>query len=176
MFQDAHEVRVDQVKMSRGVGLLISMLVRYPELSRINFNPDAHTLRFSFLVNLFLPNDEFLALKAHIKASIETYHALQDHEPEVFDMTVDAFQDVSVLYVTRDTRTLCQEEITLLVDILKERFSDHLMADLGNMFGEEEIMIQEELIQQMLDDLHESSHEKKLVAFRDGSKVLVFNK
>lgn len=176
MMYDAHEGKLEQARMSRGVGLLISMLVRYPELSRINFNPDVHTIRFSFLVDRFLSEREFEEINRDVKVAIEAYHGLSGHDPQVFEMSLDAFDDVSIIYVTRDTRSLSQEEITLLVELLRGRLTDHLMADLGGSFAEEEIIVQEELIQQMLNDLQDSAHEKNLVAFRDGGKVLVFNK
>ncbi|HHY38160.1 MAG TPA: hypothetical protein GX507_04445 [Clostridia bacterium] len=176
MVYDAHEGKLEQARMSRGVGLLISMLVRYPELSRINYNPDAHTIRFSFLVDRFLPKKEFEEIYRSVRISIEAYHGLSGHNVQVFEMTVESFDDVSVIYVTRDTHSLSQEEITLVVELLRGRLGDHLMADFGGSFAEEEIVVQEELIQQMLNDLEDSAYEKNLVAFRDGGKVLVFNK
>ena len=45
------------------VGLLISILLRYPEVATINFDPDHHLLKFTFIYLQVLGNNELKPLK-----------------------------------------------------------------------------------------------------------------
>jgi hypothetical protein len=57
------EVRSKEVDgSSASIGLLVSILVRYPEICTVSYTPDAKMLGFSFMVSRRLEDDEVLYL------------------------------------------------------------------------------------------------------------------
>ncbi len=166
----------EHARMSRSVGLLISMLVRYPELGTIKLDPARQTLRFTFLVTRLLEDQEFHDFRDHVITALETYTFLQDRPMETADVSRECYDDLTVISVTRDVQSLSQEEISLLIEVLRERFRKHLVADFNDSLLEEDLLMQEQIIGEMLEDLRDSVQEKNLIAFREGGRVLVFNK
>mgnify|MGYP005842522961 CR=1 FL=1 len=160
---------------STSAGLLVSILVRYPELGTINYDPEQHCLRFTFLLTRVLTEEEFGAWREKLEASLEAYWYLEKREPVAFDVQWSTFGRVAVLEITRDVGTLTQEEISLVIDLLREGFGALLMVDGDDTVIEEELRQQEELIGQMLEDFKVTRLERKLIAFREEGRVLVFN-
>lgn len=163
-------------RVSRSVGLLISMLVRYPELSTINFDPRRQTIRFNFLLTGILALDEFERLRTRLVQSLEVYGFLENRPMEHFDLQRDSHGDVTVLEITRDMGSLTQEEISMTIEILRQDYGPRLVVDYNESLLEEEAMMQEELIEEMLEELKESRGGKNLIAFREEGRVMVFNK
>jgi len=161
--------------VSRSAGLLVSILVRYPELGTINYDPEQHCLRFTFLLTRLLPDGEFRSWREKLEASLEAYWYLEKRSPMAFDIQQSTFGKITVLEITRDVGTLTQEEISLVIDLLREEFGALLMTDGNDTVMEEDLMLQEELIGQMLEDFKVTRQERKLIAFREEGRVLVFN-
>ena len=168
--------RAPDSDMSRSVGLLISILVCYPELGTINFDPRHRRLKFTFLLTRRQTEAEFEALRAKLTASLEAYSLLVDRTFECFELTRSSLGDITVLEVTRDVTTLSREEIALIIELIRESCGSSLVAERSESMMDEDITLQEELIEEMLDDLRETREEKNLIAFREEGRVMVFNK
>lgn len=158
------------------VGLLISMLVRYPELATINFDPRRQTLKFTFLLTRVLPEGEFAAFQVRLSDSLAAYGWLEGIEMPTKEVSLANFGGVGVVEVTRDVRSLSRGEIALTIELIRGAFAPILVVDRGETFQEEDLAAQEELIEEMLDDLKEARSEKNLIAFREEGRVMVFNK
>lgn len=158
------------------VGLLISILVRYPELASINFDPKQQSLKFTFLATKILPETEFHRLRDLVEASLDAYWGLSRRRPAEFSFTISSFAGVSVLEMTRDVASLSQEELALVISLMKDALGDRLVVDRNDGSPDEDLSVQEELIQEMLEDIKEDKLEKNLIAFREEGRVLVFNK
>ncbi len=158
------------------VGLLISILVRYPELASLNFDPKEQSLKFTFLATKLLSEEEFRKLRDLTEASLDAYWNLGRRKPSDFSFTISSFAGVSVLEMTRDVASLSQEELALVIGLMKDTLGDRLVVDHNDGSPDEDLSMQEELIQEMLEDIKEDKLEKNLIAFREEGRVLVFNK
>ncbi len=166
----------DGERASNSVSLLISMLVRYPELATINFDPRRQTLKLTFLLTRVLSEEEFRAFQGRLLDSLAAYAWLEGLEAATTEVGLTRYGEVSVVEVTRDVRSLSQGEVSLTIDVIRGLFTSALVVDRGESVQEEELAAQEELIEQMLEDLRESRSDKNLIAFREEGRVLVFNK
>ncbi|MHB8927715.1 MAG: hypothetical protein ACYC9Q_08675 [Bacillota bacterium] len=166
----------DGERASNSVSLLISMLVRYPELATINFDPRRQTLKLTFLLTRVLSEEEFRAFQGRLLDSLAAYAWLEGLEAVTTEVGLTRYGEVSVVEVTRDVRSLSQGEVSLTIDVIRGLFTSALVVDRGESVQEEELAAQEELIEQMLEDLRESRSDKNLIAFREEGRVLVFNK
>jgi len=162
--------------VSKSVSLLISILVRYPELGTINYDPKNHILKFTFLIAKLISDSEYRLLEEKLSAGIEVYHQLRGSSDYVFKVKTTRFGRVTVVDIKRDVTTLSQEELSLMIEVLREQWGDVLVVDENDAVLEEELLIQEELIEEMLEDLKDGAQGKNLIAFREEGRVLVFNK
>ncbi|MDR9786315.1 MAG: hypothetical protein RJR37_03395 [Peptococcaceae bacterium MAG4] len=158
------------------VGLLISILLRYPEVATINFDPDRHLLKFTFIYLQELSNNEFNTIKEKLLNSIEVYNHLEGKETRFISLTRRACGNLTLLEVQRDLDTLAQEEINLIVELFRQYFNKNLVTEDHEHLIEEDLLAQEEMIDNMLESIKDSTEDKYLFAFREEGKVLVFNK
>lgn len=163
-------------EISDSIGLLISILVRYPEVGTINYDPGAQVLKFSFMLAASLKEEDLKEFSRRFTQSLSIYNSLEGHTPRVISLRYNFFDRLTVLEVQRDVETLSQGEIGLIMSLIRQEFEDTLLAEANDNFGEEELMVQEEIIDHMLESIKGGGAQKKLIAFREEGRVLVFNK
>ncbi len=161
---------------SKGVGLLISVLVRYPELSTVNFDPHGRVLKFTFILTKPAEPERFDRLRDRVRLSVEAYGDFKNRKPSLIEVARTDFEDITVLEIRRDVETLTQEEISLVIDIVREEFGNLLAADRNDALMEEDLLVQEEIIEEMLQDVRDCRQDKNIIAFREEGRVVVFNK
>ncbi len=161
---------------SDSIGLLISILVRYPEVGTINYDPKQQDLKFTFIFSRVLDEKELTNFKTELIQVIDTYNYLEGKEIIIADVNHLFCDNFTMLEVRRDVNTLTQEEIALIIEVVEKCFKQNLVADQNEYMMEEDLIMQEELIEHMLENLKSASLERNLIAFREEGRVLVFNK
>ena len=145
-----------------GIQFLASMLVCYPEISSLSYDPRRSTLTFEFIVRGDYPARELDAFARLLSESIETYHVL------VADEEVGAN-----IWVERD-------ELTLIARLFTERFGKALLVDEHSLQKLEEdfATVQSELLDQMLDQVQrrEFRFRMHMVGLRENDRVVVYNR
>ena len=168
--------KAKQEKKTDTVGLLISILVRYPEVATINFDPENHLLKFTFMYSQVLNEAELDNLKTKLFDSIDVYNYLEGKETRHVSLSHQVCDDLTLIEVQRDVDTLAQEEITLIVEMFHQYLNTNPVIEISEQMLEEDLIAQEEFIEHMLESVKFSSQDKYLVAFREEGRVLVFNK
>ena len=162
--------------MSDSVGLVTSILVRYPEVATIIYDPEQQVLKLTFILN---QKPDFVAIetmKSRVTESIEVYNFLEGNKPGVVLIGQQECDQFTLIEIQRDVDTLVQEEIALIVQLFYDSFGDCLVTDYNNSYFEEDLLMQEEIIEQMLENVKIKSDNKHWYAFREEGRVLVFNK
>ncbi|GAB6180738.1 hypothetical protein JCM14036_20570 [Desulfotomaculum defluvii] len=162
--------------LTNSVSLLISILIRYPEVAKINYDPDKQVLNFTFIHLGILTEQELDGLKNNILSSIEMYNSLECKTPKVVKLDYYISDSITMIEIKRDVATLVQEEISLLVELFRQDIKNSLVTDDNESLVVEDLVVQEELIEHMLESVKAKSENKRLYAFRDEGRVLVFNK
>lgn len=162
--------------LTNSVSLLISILIRYPEVAKINYDPEKQVLNFTFIHLGILSDQEFAGLKSNILSSIEMYNTLECKTPKVVKLDYYISDSITMIEIKRDVETLVQEEISLMVELFRHYIKNNLVTDDNESLVDEDLVVQEELIEHMLESVKAKSENKRLYAFRDEGRVLVFNK
>ncbi len=157
-------------------GLLVSILLRFPEVGSVTFDPLSHSLRFTLLVRGRLGADAFGRLRALLEDSVRAFGSLQGAEPRLLAVERTSFRSVTAIELTRDVETLTREEIALLIELARDGFGDGLVVESDGTLVEEDLLVQEQLIDAALDDLRDARGQQNLIAYREGGRVMVFNK
>ncbi|MBP2635894.1 MAG: hypothetical protein H6Q72_1801 [Firmicutes bacterium] len=171
------ELYQNDQQVSDGANLIISMLVRYPEIGTINFNPDANSLKLTFMISGIPTAGDFESSKTLIVNSIAAYHMLQGITNINVDIELSSYEQVAMLNYIRDVQTLSRGEINLVIKLLRERFGERLVADHNDAMMEEDLLFQDEVIEDMLESMRKQYNDHhSLIGIREDGRVFVFNK
>ena len=176
MVNDMPKFIQDNEQVTDGVNLLISILIRYPEITTISFDPETHTLKQTFMLSGIPLEEEFLKSRKMLLDSIAVYHCIEGITDKSVDIHLSTYENVAMLHIIRDIRTLTKGEIALTISLLKEQFRSSLIVDDGETMLDEELFLQEELIDNMLNNATRSCSGRRLVGIREDGRVIVFNK
>jgi len=163
-------------QISDGVNLLISILVRYPEIGTVTFDPKIHCLKLNFILSGMPPESDFNKIKKLLLDSITLYHILENLEKSNTDIFLNAYDQFAMLTIVRDVHTLSKGEITLIIALLRENLKDFLVTDPNDTLPEEDLLIQEEVIENMLENMKRTHADHSIIGIREDGRVLVFNK
>jgi hypothetical protein len=171
-----HKYKQNDEQISDGVNLLISILVRYPEIGTISFDPHNNWLKLTFMMSTIPSETEFSNIKNLLLNSVIAYTTLEDVSFKTLDIQLDTYDQVAMLSIFRDVHTISKNEITLLITLLRGKFKNHLITDYNDSLLEEDLLIQEEVIEDMLTSIKKHHTENRLIGIREDGRVLVFNK
>jgi hypothetical protein len=161
---------------SNSMSLIAFLLVRYPEIGSVRFDPGQKTLQFSFVIVKNLIEEEFNSFKEQLILSLSNISELQAREPGLIEVSYAEYDSLTFLEIMRDIDSLNQEEIALIIGVVHQFFDGFLLLDQEETLQEEDELLQEEMIEHMLEDLKDSRQEKRLIGFREEGRVLVFNR
>lgn len=157
-------------------GLLVSILLRFPEVGSVTFDPDNHSLRFTLLVRGRLESTGYEQLLELLDSSVRAFGVLQGADPRLLGVERTSFGQVTAIEFTRDVETLTREEIAMLIELARDGFGERLVVEADGALVEEDLLVQEQLIDAALDDLRDARGQQNLIAYREGGRVMVFNK
>lgn len=161
---------------SNSMSLIAFLLVRYPEIGTVRFDPEQKTFQFSFILNKILAETEFGSFKENLLLSINAISDLQERNSGSVQIKFSVCDGLSFVEILRDIDSLSQEEIALIVGVVNRYFQGALLLDQQENIQEEDVLLQEEMIEHMLEDLKDSRQEKRLIGFREEGRVLIFNR
>ena len=158
------------------ISLFTSLLVRYPELGTINYSSRGQILKLSFILKDKIPRQTIQEFSEELNICIIAYtHFEGQHEPKLLKVTTNYGPGITLMEISRDSNTLTQKEIGLIINYLRDKFAGHLVCE-NYTFPEEELLEHDDLIRSMLDSLRKKNPKKNLIAVREEGRVLVFNK
>ena len=150
---------------TNSMSLIVSLLVRYPGIATVSFDPVQKALQFTFVIARPLSAPEFETFGTRIRESLETVASLNGRVPVLIELTLSGYEGMSFLEVKRDIDSLMPEEIALLTALLDQQFGGELVRELDETLEEEDQAIQEEMIEHMLEDLKDSQAGKEINRF-----------
>ncbi|MFZ5826975.1 MAG: hypothetical protein ACOY94_21995 [Bacillota bacterium] len=168
--------RTHQEPTSRSVHLLLSYAVRYPEIATVRYDPRRQTLRLSFLVSGPVPEEEFRAVERKLRETLEVYHMLGQRRALVLEVSHEGLGDLNTIALERDLATLTPEELFTVVEAFRDLFTGRIIAENIDIVGEEELIAQEEIIEEMLASLAERRSNANLIAIREDGRLMLFHK
>ncbi|MDH7480082.1 MAG: hypothetical protein QHH02_08730 [Syntrophomonadaceae bacterium] len=152
--------------------LMVSILLRYPEIATVKYNPRQRLLRFTFMILEQIDEQQLSEFCTRLVKALEAFNRLERRSPGIVSSDWTVHGKVTRLNVFRDVATLFPDEISLLVDYFIEWFNPEPPEEVG----EEELLYQEEIINQSLEQLKHLKNDRWIIALREEGRVLVFDK
>ena len=160
-----------------GVNLLASILVCYPEITTISYEPSEETVEITFALNQPMNEEEFAATTDFIGESIAAYQALQGIYDVGMDFSMELQGSMGFLHIKRELKSLTRGEVALLAALMREHFGDKLVLDTKNaQIDSASQAMQEEIIERILGNVQQSRLVDRLVGIREEDHVVVFNR
>ena len=161
-----------------GINLLVSILVCYPEIGTISFEPGEDALHFSFALQEVPPRQVYEDVGELIRESILTYHSIEGFSNARIEIYLEGQGHTAFFHVIRDIRTISQGEISMIASIMRERFAETLMIDPDSRPDELEfdLAAHENAIDHMIGTLKITRVTNRMIGIREEGRVLVFNK
>lgn len=157
------------------VHLLVSLLVRHPELSRVIIKPRFSAIAFFFVVRGALGGDDARAFKRALAEHIDALHRLHGVRKASVRIRLSCENDMTFVEVERDANSVGREEIALIVAVTAETFGERLVVNPpADDAGEEELSAQDDPVGSALDAVRNGRQRKGVVGFRDDRRVLVY--
>ena len=161
-----------------GINLLVSILVCYPEIGTISYEPEEDALHFSFALQEVPPRQEYESAGELIRESILTYHSIEGFDDGRIEIYLEGQGHTAFFHVIRDIRTISQGEISMISAIIRERFGETLIVDPDSRPDDFEfdLAAHENAIDHMIGTLKISRVTNRMIGIREEGRVLVFNK
>ncbi len=177
MTKNGFEVSPNPKKMTDGAEeLLVSILMRYPEVTAVNFDPVNQVFKFTFIVDYILTREEKAKIKQLILDSINVFKSLENNRTRLSKIIYQNCEHFTIIELQRDVETIVQGEITLVMELFQHCLKTSLVTEDNKPVIEEELAIQEKMINYLLESVKKTTRDKYLFAFREEGQVLVFDK
>jgi hypothetical protein len=157
------------------VNLVVSLLVRHPELSRVIIKPRSSAIAFFFAVREKLTEVEQSRFRAALLDHLRALHEIDgEHSPKIV-VRIEADEDLTFVEIERDAKSLARDEISLIVGLVVQTFGERLVVNPpADEAVDEDFGAQEDSVTSALDAVRRGKQRKGLVGFREERRVLIY--
>ncbi len=166
----------NQQKPNQDLGyLLASILVVYPEVSKVSYDPADGLLQLSFALETHLSEDEFRAFVTQAVESIKTYQQFSGFSDSRLEISIEGVDSISFLQIRRDIETLTRAELTIIATLVNDFFSEKLIFEMNpDEIDEEFSFAQEDKLDQIFVKLRKKKISDRVIGFRENEKVIIY--
>lgn len=153
------------------VDLFVAVLVRFPQIGTINYDPEKKTLRLTFLLRQ--AQHDFQDFVRRFESHLALFHNLRQEAFGVASVKKTETGEITAIEVIRDLASLSLSELNLIVELISDFYGEALVQE-GPDMAEEDEFEQNVLIEALLMSNAWRSLER-LTGFRENGRVLVFS-
>lgn len=177
-FSGRRHGRTPREQARPGVQLLASVLVCFPEIESVSYDPGHGWLTLDFVVRAAVPPAELEDFAAFLAESIETYHAIEDGCTSDMNIGYEQHGTLTLIHLSRRMDELTEGELSLIVLLMSEKFGERLLVDPHgtDVLDAEFTSIQRETLERMLLAVREIPLHDRLVGIRERDQVIVYNR
>lgn len=160
-----------------GLDVFISASLKYPELSAVRYEADQEQLIFEIALQGSLRPGEQSSFEKQTIAAVKLFHNIRGTEPRWISLEFRNYapSGLILLRYVRDSHSICEEETELFIGLLASVFKDRVYQDCAAVKVEESVKrkVKRDLMQKISKENVETN---RFLSYREGGRVLVFNK
>ena len=159
-----------------GLDVFISASLKYPELSAVRYEADQERLIFEAALQGEVSLEKQAEFEQQVVAAVKLFHSIKGTEPRWISLDYRQYAPgLILLRYHRDSYSVSEEETELFIELLADAFLDQIFRDSTNMEIEESVKrkVKRNLIQKIS---REDAETNRFLSYREGGRVLVFNK
>ncbi|WP_312258900.1 hypothetical protein [Megamonas funiformis] len=158
------------------VNLLTSVLIYYPEISKISIEPD-EKIYINYIIQKILTDEEIEKTRTLLEECLKSYHYLEKTQVECDDVKINIEEKATFITIKRDMKTFSHGELRLINTLINEEFGELLIMDTDKIpMIDSTMLAQMDLIDTMFASLKINPVVEKMIGIREAGRVIVFNK
>lgn len=158
------------------VNLLTSVLIYYPEISKISIEPD-EKIYINYIIQKILTDEEIEKTRTLLEECLKSYHYLEKTQVECDEVKINIEEKATFITIKRDMKTFSHGELRLINTLINEEFGKLLIMDTDKIpMIDSTMLAQMDLIDTMLASLKINPVVEKMIGIREAGRVIVFNK
>lgn len=158
------------------VNLLTSVLIYYPEISKISIEPD-EKIYINYIIQKILTDEEIEKTRTLLEECLKSYHYLEKTQVECNEVKVNIEEKATFITIKRDMKTFSHGELRLINTLINEEFGELLIMDIDKIpMIDSTMLAQMDLIDTMFASLKINPVVEKMIGIREAGRVIVFNK
>ena len=166
----------EQVK--NGVQLLATMLVCFPEIETVSYEPKKGRLTMDFDIMEHISPEAVEEFSYFLADSIETYNHLENGSANAMLVESERYEDLTIIHISRKLTEMTRGEISLIAKLIENRFGDKLLVDSHTLSALEPefALVQQDTLDRMLTLMRDTPLNERLVGIREHNQVVVYNR
>ena len=157
--------------------MLAAILVVYPVVSTVSYEPEDGTIQLSFAMKGSPAQESFEEFAQQMVDSVEAYHQLEGFYNARIEMYMEGIGETFFFHLKRDLATLSRGELSILTTLVEERFSEDIIFDSSQESSDLDfILAQEDRLDQMLSVARQMHIPDRLVGIREHERVVVYTR
>ena len=172
-------VSLSESRDSDSVSLLISILVRFPQIGTVKIDSKKQVLWLNFMLSQSVTAEEIQNFEQQLINTLRAYYHIAGQSPEVCRIEIkQPYERFTLMSIGRDLASLSRGELSLLITLLSEHFKDRILLDETEYVAEmiDEFGFPDDFIDSILENVKFQPTPKNLTALRENGRVLVFRK
>lgn len=158
------------------VNLLTSVLIYYPEISKISIEPD-EKIYINYIIQKILTDEEIEKTRTLLEECLKSYHYLEKTQVECDEVKINIEEKATFITIKRDMKTFSHGELRLINTLINEEFGELLIMDTDKIpMIDSTMLAQMDLIDTMFTSLKINPVVEKMIGIREAGRVIVFNK
>lgn len=158
------------------VNLLTSVLIYYPEISKISIEPD-EKIYINYIIQKILTDEEIEKTRTLLEECLKSYHYLEKTQVECDEVKINIEEKATFITIKRDMKTFSHGELRLINTLINEEFGELLIMDTDKIpMIDSTMLAQIDLIDTMFASLKINPVVEKMIGIREAGRVIVFNK
>lgn len=158
------------------VNLLTSVLIYYPEISKISIEPD-EKIYINYIIQKILTDEEIEKTRTLLEECLKSYHYLEKTQVECDEVKINIEEKATFITIKRDMKTFSYGELRLINTLINEEFGELLIMDTDKIpMIDSTMLAQMDLIDTMFASLKINPVVEKMIGIREAGRVIVFNK
>lgn len=174
--KDAEYIKIHEGVTHKEIEILAALLVAFPQMSRVTFDPDKRGLSMAFLCQGPVSKRKRKRLETLYLDSIEVYARLTGRDMSIVRCYWETIDDFYCFHVERDVASLSTGELNLTVSLISGEVE--LISESEEPFATDSELAWSArlLVQELVERIRDLQCSRKLVALREGEKVIVFHR
>lgn len=158
------------------VNLFTSVLIYYPEISKISIEPD-EKIYINYIIQKILTDEEIEKTRTLLEECLKSYHYLEKTQVECDEVKINIEEKATFITIKRDMKTFSHGELRLINTLINEEFGELLIMDTDKIpMIDSTMLAQMDLIDTMFASLKINPVVEKMIGIREAGRVIVFNK
>ncbi|MGH7716424.1 MAG: hypothetical protein ACREML_10565 [Vulcanimicrobiaceae bacterium] len=156
------------------VSSIVSLLVRFPEISSLWSHPTDGTLRLTYVVARRLGKAEQRELAEILDDHVRAFVALEGRDVNAISVRCETDHSLTFVHCTRDSASFTREELLLQIGVLGNRYGEALVKNPVEEQDEESAALEDEQVEHAIDAMRDPHQKRALVGYRDEKRVMVY--